>query len=122
MTNTAVVAVIRGMARSLMASDERGYSVPAMREDIPCGDQMIECRERERGDDGSTRKCSRRERDVWQRLWRQNIWNGAKINLISYRTNLIRETSFWAPIRKIGFHKIFDKIQAIRFFGSFRGH
>ena len=48
MTNTAVVAVIRGMARSLMASDERGYSVPAMREDIPCGDQMIECRERER--------------------------------------------------------------------------
>lgn len=62
------------------------------------------------------------ERERWQRLWRQNIWNGAKINLISYRTNLIRETSFWAPIRKIGFHKIFDKIQAIRFFGSFRGH
>lgn len=78
MTNTAVVAVIRGMARSLMASDERGYSVPAMREDIPCGDQMIECRERERGDDGSTRKCSRREREMAAALaakyleWRQN--------------------------------------------------
>lgn len=47
-----------------------------------------------------------------ERKWRQKILS--KI--------LFEKLHFWAPIRENSFDKIFDKIEAIRFFGSFCGH